>query len=477
MIPLDKLTEADRLKVRKDLARRSFWGFRCMLRPKQKRGWWQKDAADRLQNWWERFRAGERPKLVIEAPPQHGKSELVGDFNAWLHGMDPSLAIIYASFSDRLGVRANLAQQRIHDSRNYRQLFAQSGIPSVRSSSGFNRNRELVELFKGGSFRNTTVDGSITGEGLDVGVIDDPIKGRAEANSQAVRDKVWDWLMDDFFTRFADHAGLLAILTRWHVDDPIGRLINQVEGVEVVSYPALASKGLELLPTDPRTPGSDEPLFPEHKSLEFLLERRRAMTEASWSSLYQQQPFVVGGGMFPVERFGYLDFPPDPRKVVQSVRYWDKAGTADGGDYTAGVLVHEMKDGTFVVEDVQRGQWEQATREAKIQSTAQSDGHGVVVWVEQEPGSGGKDSARATIRGLAGFSAYADKVTGDKELRAEPYAAQVQNGNVLLVRAPWNRAFVQEHETFPNGANDDQVDAAGGAFGKLVDSDNSAGVW
>jgi hypothetical protein len=89
-----------------------------------------------------------------------------------------------------------------------------------------------------GSFRNTTVEGQITGHGLDIGIIDDPIKGRAEAMSKAVRDKIWDWFTDDFVTRFSDSAGLLMIMTRWHVDDAVGRFIKRFPEAKILRYPA-----------------------------------------------------------------------------------------------------------------------------------------------------------------------------------------------------------------------------------------------
>src|SRR5258708_36838822 len=100
------------------------------------------------------------------------------------------------------------------------------------SGAAATRNRDILEFVNNelepteGYFRNTTVMGSGTGEGLDLGVIDDPIKGRAEASSLTVRDKTWGWLTDDFMSRFSDKAGLLMILTRWHLNDPAGRLLS-----------------------------------------------------------------------------------------------------------------------------------------------------------------------------------------------------------------------------------------------------------
>jgi predicted phage terminase large subunit-like protein len=129
------------------------------------------------------------------------------------------------------------------------------------------------------------------------------------------------------------------------------------------------------------------------------------------------------------------------------------------------------RDNTFVVGDVRRGRWSALERERIIKQTADTDrstyGWGVTIWVEQEPGSGGKESAEATVRMLAGHRVHADKVTGSKEVRAQPYAAQVQAGNVALAGGTWNRDFIDEHETFPTGKYKDQVDATSGAFNKI----------
>jgi len=108
---------------------------------------------------------------------------------------------------------------------------------------GRKQTEKLIEFKDSeGFFRNTTVGGSITGEALDIGVIDDPIKGRAEASSLLVRDKTWGWLTDDFLPRFADNAAMLLIMTRWHLDDPAGRLMEHYPGVRVLRYPAIAEE-------------------------------------------------------------------------------------------------------------------------------------------------------------------------------------------------------------------------------------------
>jgi phage terminase large subunit-like protein len=128
--------------------------------------------------------------------------------------------------------------------------------------------------------------------------------------------------------------------------------------------------------------------------------------------------------MFPIEKIEIVPARPVVSDVVSAARYWDKAGTAGGGAYSSGVLMARMRDGTFTVVDVRRGQWSALDRERMIKQTAEID-HGLYpttkVWVEQEPGSGGKESAEASVRMLAGFSAAADRVSGSKEVRADPF--------------------------------------------------------
>lgn len=158
------------------------------------------------------------------------------------------------------------------------------------------------------------------------------------------------------------------------------------------------------------------------------------------------------------------------------VRYWDKAGTAalenPHAAYTAGVKMgYSATTGGYYVGHVSRGQWAEGIRERNIRQCADLDTSAVTVYVEQEPGSGGKESARHTIiHTLPGFACYADKVRGDKYFRARPFAAMVQALNVSLLKGDWNEAYLSElHNYVPEGDGyKDQVDASSGAFNKLT---------
>jgi predicted phage terminase large subunit-like protein len=150
-------------------------------------------------------------------------------------------------------------------------------------------------------------------------------------------------------------------------------------------------------------------------------------------------------------------------------RGWDKAGTTGGGDWSVGIKLSES-EGTYYVEDVRRGQWAAGDREKELRQAAELDGTATWVRVEQEPGSGGKESAENTIKKLAGFNVAAVPSTTNKVERAQGLAAQAQAGNVKIKRAPWNESFINELHAFDGEGKvpDDQVDAASLAFNTLA---------
>jgi predicted phage terminase large subunit-like protein len=211
-------------------------------------------------------------------------------------------------------------------------------------------------------------------------------------------------------------------------------------------------------------------LCPERYPVEKLRKYERRLGSYFWGALFQQHPKPRAGLMFQREWFTVVDVAP---REAKRVRYWDKAGTQGGGKATAGVLMARDAEGVFYVEHVVRGQYSALERERVIRQTAEADDAqygGVEIWMEQEPGSGGKESAENTVRGLAGFKVHKETVIGDKVTRAEPFAAQCEARNVRLVRGAWNGGFLDELTAFPHGAFADQVDGSSGAFNKLTGS-------
>ena len=208
--------------------------------------------------------------------------------------------------------------------------------------------------------------------------------------------------------------------------------------------------------------------------MEFLLERRKLYTESSWEALYQQNPFIVGGGIFPIEKLQHVaDSRPHQDTQIGALLGQGRHRIRRRCVHCGRAYCTSSRTIRFVIEHVVRGQWSALDREEKIKFWAERDRANsrpgaYEVGVEQEPGSGGKESAESTIRNLRGFKVYADKVTGSKEVRAEPFAAQVQGGNVYLVAGSYQNDLLDEMVSFPNGKFKDQVDACSGAFNRLI---------
>ena len=337
------------------------------------------------------------------------------------------------------------------------------------------RNQFLIEYAgRTGYFRNTTIGGQITGQSLDLGVIDDPIKGRKEANSQVVRDAAWNWFTDDFFTRFSEEAGMLAILTRWHVDDPIGRLIDKHPQVRVLSYPAIAM-------TDEPHRKEGEALFPEHKSLDFLLKRKELMPEANWLALYQQSPVILGGELFKEHWWQYHDFTFDNHPEWDyRIIYADTAlKTGQANDYSVFQLWASWKGNLYMLDQV-RGKWE-APELIKVgrslyQKHIDPANRGVLRGMKIEDKASGTGLIQTLKR--EGVTVIPIPRSKDKETRAYDVLPAIEAGRVHLPRrASWLGGLKEELAAFPNGIHDDQVDPLMDAISDNLVSGYNLSAW
>lgn len=407
-------------------------------------------------------------RLIISMPPRHGKSYFTSRYlPAWYLGTYPDRSVMLAGYGAKFarvwGARA------LQELSNNAHLFDLIVPPKQSAEHWTVPGRE-------GSMWTSGVGGSMTGRGADLLIIDDPIKNQEEADSEVYRENIWQWWMTTARTRLEPGGMILIILTRWHEDDLAGRILSgkyvsqddlqYADKWDVVSFPALAERDGDALGR-----ATGDALWPARYSIRTLRALKGGTSPRVWSAMYQQNPQPLEGGMFKRDDFRIVFALPNLEYVHNFVRYWDKASVEGAGDFSAGVLMCEFQ-GSFYVVDVVRGQWSVSQREQIIKATAALDrikyGNAVETWIEQEPGSGGKESAEATAKNLAGFIVFIDRVTGEKPVRAGPLASQVQMQNVNLLHAPWNEAFIVEAAGFPYGANDDQVDAAGGAFNKLA---------
>jgi predicted phage terminase large subunit-like protein len=428
-------------------ARDSFYAFRMHIsaRPQVgvtlKRGWFVKDVCENLQQFYDDFIAGKRPKLIIEAPPQHGKSVAVVDFIAWLSGKHPEFRTIYASFSDRLGVRANLRLRRIFANQKFKDVFPDFAL-------GGANNTTLLEFGEsGGSFRNTTVMGSITGETLDLGVVDDPLKGREQANSEVFREKTWDWFTDDFFTRFDESAALLCILTRWHVDDPIGRLLAKDPSIKRLCYRAIATE-------EEKNRKIGDVLFPAHKSLDFILERKKIMGNANFEALYQQNPIIPDGEVIKLKWF--LRHDEIPEQVTTCVHSWDTAYKKDEHNDPSSCVVMRIGNNAAFVQEVINKRMEYPELKKTIIALALRDSPIAILIEDKASGQ----SLIQELRAETGLPIIAVKAEADKLTRAVAASATIEAGRISLPNmAEWLYDYENQLVSFPKGKHDDMVDS------------------
>jgi len=443
-----------------------------IVEPKKQLVWgWHLGA---ICNHLEAVSSGLIKYLLINIPPRHTKSLIVSVFwPAWTWINYPEKRWLFSAYAETLSTRDNVKCRRLILSDWYQRRWS-----NKFSFVGDQNQKTRFENSATGYRVSTSVRGVGTGEGGDFIVCDDPHNVK-ESESDVTRLSTLQWWDESMQSRVdnPDKGAFVIIQQRVHEDDLSGHVIEQ-GGYDHLCLPAeyegenRCNTSLDFI--DPRVI-EGELLCADRFGAKALEMYKMRLGSYAYSAQFQQRPSPRGGGMFQVENFVIVrGF--HAGSIAASVRYWDKAGTEGGGAFSSGVKMHRLRSGRFVVEDVRRGHWSSSKREAIIKQTAEMDGKKVSVWVEQEPGSSGKESAENTIRNLAGFVIKADRVTGSKEVRAEPYAVQVENKNVDLMVGDWNKEFLNQHEYAPVGKYKDDWDAAAGALNKLAFV-NIAGVW
>jgi predicted phage terminase large subunit-like protein len=418
--------------------------------------------------------------VIINIPPGSTKTITCSIvFPAWCWTKWPWMRFITASYSAQLSLESAEYCRELIRSAEFQQIYPEIQIKEDKDTkSNFKIVQRLTtspgvrpKVISGGSRYSTSVGGTLTGFHGDILIVDDPLNP-AQAVSEIELGNANRWMEQTLSTRKTDKAvtPTILIMQRLHQDDPSGHMLDkQKENVKHICIPGEArTYRKQVKPVELYNYYIDDLMDPKRLSWKVLEDLQADLGQYGYAGQIGQDPTPPGGGMFKIDRFTFMTTLPNNHHIIKSVRYWDKAGTQDGGAYTVGVKMSLLSNGKWLVEDVRRGRWSTETRESIIQSTAQTDGYNTVIWVEQEPGSGGKESAENTIRNLGGYRVFAEKPIGDKVFRADPYSVQVNNGNIIILTAMWNKEFVEEHRFFPVGTFKDQVDASGGAFSKLV---------
>lgn len=418
-----------------------------------------------MQDVLDRTTRGEVRRAYFQIPIRHGKSlHNTISYAVYRLERDPKTRILIGSYNQR---------QANKFSRDIKKLARLRGI----AISDERDAAEEWETTDGGGVRAVGAGSGVASVNADVIIIDDPIGSRDDAESQAKRDQVWDWITSDLLARAESHTVVLMTMSRWHQDDPAGRLLDQQRARwTVLDLPGRAE------PNDTLGRAEGEPLWPELRGEEWLDEKRAELLEYGFASLIQGRPRPREGGMF---KWGWWQLLQVVPVIGPMVRYWDLAGTEAKGrghdpDYSVGALACRMTDNRTAFVDIERFRKSVAARDARIEEVCRSDlklyrGR-VKWWIEAEAGIAGADRTAELVRRLQalGMSVSTEHPTGKKQFRAEPLASKAEAGNVVLCPGDWRDAFRSEAADFPNGTHDDQIDAAAGADAKLAEP---VSVW
>lgn len=311
-------------------------------------------------------------------------------------------------------------------------------------------------LTNGAEYYAAGVGTGIAGFRAKFGLIDDPIRSRQDADSELIRDRIWDWYINDFRTRLVPGAREILIQTRWHEDDLAGRALNH-SNWHVISLPAIAEGN------DPLKRKVGKPLWDDDYGYgQQLLELQKNTPARTWSALYQQRPAPEDGDYFKLEWLKPYDKAPD-LGTLHIYGGSDYAVTADGGDFTTHVVIGVDPEGRMYLLDLWR---KQASSDVWVEAFCDLVKQWKPIgWAEEQgqirAGVGPYLDRRSRER-KAYVAREAFPTRGDKAVRAQSIRGRMaSDGLYVPVHAEWYPAFRGELLSFPAGKHDDQVDALG----------------
>lgn len=409
----------------------------------------------------EEVERGELLRLIISMPPRHGKSMTVTQtFPSWFIGKNPERRVIEVSYSNEL------ARKFGRENKRKIEEFGQELFNINVSRDNGSVTNWGIQGWPGGMI-SAGVGGSITGEGADLLIIDDPIKNRQEAESTTYRENLWSEWQDTLMSRLHPGGRVVIIMTRWHEDDLAGRLIEQdtQHKWRVINMPALAESGVEDILG--REPG--EALWPEHGfDEEWAHNTKFIQGSRTWESLYQGRPRPQDGGLFKASMFRkfkvlnncYRLLTPEGEKIYEInkckiFQTCDVAGSKkSSADYFVLGTFALTPNGEILVLDIFRERLEGPDQPELIRRK----------FHEYKPFLIGVEAAnmgltlyQQTVRD--GLPILKLRPDADKYTRALPAAARYEAGAVYhLAGAHWLNELESELMSFPNGQHDDQVD-------------------
>jgi len=405
---------------------------------------------------------GEIKRLIIAMPPRHGKSERVSrKFPAWHIGRNPNDEMILASYSVDLSRGfSRIARDTL---AKHSDLFEVSIDPFNQSAESWGTEGHRGGLHAAG------VGGPITGKGARIAIIDDPVKNAEEADSETMREKIWDWYTSTLYTRLTPDGAIIVVMTRWHEDDLVGRLLKKeadeiAEGSHrgeqwtVINFPALAESD------DYLNRAEGEALWPEHGFDKERMEQIKIdVGSRVFNALYQQRPSAAEGNLLNRAWWRYYD-PQNPPQFASKLISVD-AAFKDGEDNDYVVLQVWGKNGPnmYLIEQIRAKMNFPATVQSINNLVAKHPDAPLKLIEDKANGSAIIQTLQTTVGGVIGVNPEGGKIA-----RVNAVSAYIESGNVYLPRTTWISDFVEEAASFPNGKHDDQVDAMSQALHRFI---------
>jgi predicted phage terminase large subunit-like protein len=387
---------------------------------------------------------GEIEKLMVWMPPGSAKSTYTSVlFPPWFMGRNGTLPVLGVSNTTELAERFSRRARNITASPLYRNVFGFGCSEDTKAAGSWENER-------GGEFFAAGIGSAIAGRRAKLGLIDDPIKSREEADSDRIRQKHWDWYLNDFVTRLMPGAAQIVIQTRWHEDDLSGRILErEANKWKVIKLP------MEAREFDPLGREYGQRLWPEWFTDEMVQTAKQDVR--AWNALYQQDPAPEDGEYFKREYFNEYDLQPTGMHIYGASDY---AVTEGAGDYTEHGIFGLDYSGCIYILDWWR---EQASSNVWIEKQCDLiNKYSPLIWFGEsgpikksiEPFLKRRMTERNALCRLEWLSSVHDKV-----VRARPFQARAAMGNVYVpAHAPWKPELMSQLMRFPAGKYDDGVD-------------------
>ena len=403
---------------------------------------------------------GKIKRLAIFMPPRHGKSILTSEFfPAWYLGRNPKKYIICSTYGQELADDfGRKVRNQLQDAR-YQEIFPDVGLATDSSSM------RRFNTTQGGVYYAVGAGSAITGRGAHLLLIDDPIKGREDADSEAMRNNLLDWYRSTAYTRLMPGGSVVLIQTRWHEDDLAGWVLKETEheGWEVIEFPAILDKrAAKLLKSK-----EGKPLWEEAYPLSRLKEIKKTLGTREWASLYAQKPSVEEGNI--VKRWWWkkwkYDEPPPCDYILQS---WDTAyTTGKSSDYSActtwGVFTDENGDSNVILLGAKRDKWEfPELKRVAVDYYNRFTPDLVII----EAKASGLSLVQELSRMGIPITPFNPKKQ-DKRSRVHSITPLLESGKIWYPDRDFAEDVISQCASFPNSKNDDLVDSTSQALLRL----------